>query len=110
MALHGLHATVVRMVILVCFWTNDASVSTVSCRPEPMKAAASCRRGPTRVAVKVDLEVHRALERNYAEGPYLARQLSMFYHRQPATGVLGAVICSEGYRRMQNSMVNARDS
>ena len=99
-ALHGLHATVVRMVILVCFWTNDASVSTVSCRPEPMKAAASCRRGPTRVAVKVDLEVHRALERNYAEGPYLARQLSMFYHRQPVTGVPGAVICSEGYRRM----------
>ena len=25
----------------------------------------------------------------------------MFYHRQPATGVPGAVICSEGYRRMQ---------
>ena len=35
------------------------------------------------------------------ENPYLARQLSMFYHRQPATGVPGAVICSEGYRRMQ---------
>jgi len=27
--------------------------------------------------------------------------VSMFYHRQPATGVPGAVICSEGYRRMQ---------
>ena len=25
----------------------------------------------------------------------------MFYHRQPATGVPGAVICSEGYRRLQ---------
>ena len=25
----------------------------------------------------------------------------MFYHWQPATGVPGAVICSEGYRRMQ---------
>ena len=25
----------------------------------------------------------------------------MFYHRQPATGVTGAVICSEGYRRLQ---------
>ena len=25
----------------------------------------------------------------------------MFYHRQPTTGVLGAVICSEGYQRMQ---------
>jgi len=25
----------------------------------------------------------------------------MFYHRQPAMGVPGAVICSEGYRRMQ---------
>ena len=36
-----------------------------------------------------------------AENPYLARQLSMFYHRQPAMGVPGAVICSEGYRRMQ---------
>ena len=25
----------------------------------------------------------------------------MFYHRQPATGVPGTVICSEGYRRLQ---------
>ena len=25
----------------------------------------------------------------------------MFYHRQPTTGVLGAVIRSEGYQRMQ---------
>ena len=25
----------------------------------------------------------------------------MFYHRQPATGVPEAVICSEGYQRMQ---------
>ena len=25
----------------------------------------------------------------------------MFYHRQPATGVPGMVICSEGYRRLQ---------
>ena len=28
----------------------------------------------------------------------LLKQLSMFYHRQPTTG---AVICSEGYQRMQ---------
>ena len=41
---------------------------------------------------------------------FLVGLVSMFYHRQPATGVPGAVICSEGYRRMQNSMVNARDS
>ena len=27
--------------------------------------------------------------------------LSMFYHRQPATGVPGTVICSEGYRHLQ---------
>ena len=25
----------------------------------------------------------------------------MFYHRQPVTGVPGTVICSEGYRRLQ---------
>ena len=27
------------------------------------------------------IEVHRGLECKVAEGPYLARQLSMFYHR-----------------------------
>ena len=31
----------------------------------------------------------------------LSKDLSMFYHRQPATGVPGAVISSEGYRRLQ---------
>jgi len=31
---------------------------------------------------------------------HISMLLSMFYHRQPATGVPGAVICSEGYRRM----------
>jgi hypothetical protein len=35
----------------------------------------------------VDLEVYRALERNCAESPYLARQLSVFEDRQLITGV-----------------------
>ena len=34
----------------------------------------------------------------------------MFYHRQPATGVPGAVICSEGYRRMQELSSKRRET
>jgi hypothetical protein len=52
------------------------NVNTANCR-----ATASCRRGPTSAAANLNLEVHRALEYNCAESPYLTRQLSMFYHR-----------------------------
>ena len=34
----------------------------------------------------------------------------MFYHRQSATGVPGAVICSEGYRRMQELSSKRRET
>ena len=55
--------------------------------------------------MKVDLEVHRALERNYAKSPYLARQLS------PPIACYGGTRSSMfGLQRMQNSTVNTRDS
>jgi hypothetical protein len=37
-------------------------------------------------------EVHRTLDRNSAEGPYLAHQLLVFDDRQLVTGLLGMIV------------------
>jgi hypothetical protein len=55
-------------------------------------STASCRPGSTRATVNLDLEVHRALERNNAESPYLARQLSVFDDRQVVTRLPGTIV------------------
>ena len=52
------------------------------------------------------VEVCRALDREVAESPYLARQLSVFDDRQLVTGLPGTMF--EGLRCMQNSIVNAK--
>jgi hypothetical protein len=51
------------------------------------------------------LEVRRALERNCAESPNLARQLSVLDGWQPIMGIPSTVF--GGLRRMQNLTVNA---
>ena len=52
------------------------------------------------------VEVHRALDREVAESPYLARQLSVFDDRQLATGLPETMF--EGIQRTQNSIINAK--
>jgi hypothetical protein len=45
------------------------------------------------------LEARRALERNYAKNPYLARQLSVFDDRQLVTGYSGRWLVGFGVCR-----------
>jgi hypothetical protein len=56
--------------------------------------AAACTRLGARGCRRehVDLEVRRALERNCAESPNLARQLSVFDDRQLVTGLSGTTV------------------
>jgi hypothetical protein len=42
--------------------------------------------------VNFDLEVHRALERNCVESPYLARQLSVFGDQKLIMGLPGTIV------------------
>jgi hypothetical protein len=53
------------------------------------------------------VEVHWALEREFAKIPYLVHQLSVFDDRQPITGVLEMVF--NGLRQTQELDGNARD-
>jgi hypothetical protein len=81
------------------------TLSTVSCRRGSTTAAQRVVNEGRREPQRVDLEVHRALERNCAESPYLAHQLLVFDDRQLVTGLPGTIV--RGHRHMQNSMVNA---
>ena len=52
------------------------------------------------------IEVHRALDREVAESPYLARQLSVFDDLQLVTRLPRTMF--EGLRRIKNLIINAK--
>jgi hypothetical protein len=52
------------------------------------------------------VEVRRALDREFTESTYLARQLSVFDDRQPVTGLSETMF--EGLPRTQNSTTNTK--